>query len=205
MNIIEIVGYIGSALVLISFLMTSVVRLRLVNMAGSIISGTYALIIGSYPLALMNFVLVLINAHFLWQMKTASRSYELVRVAPDDEFLTYLLGRWGDDIEALFPGIDLEAVRAGATDAYVSVFEDAPVAVAVGAREGDEFSLTLDYAGPAYRDLSIGKSLFEELAKTGLRTVFYRGPVENHRAYLKAMGFEEHHDKWGKVLKANAS
>ena len=36
-TIIEAVGYVGSALVLVSFLMTSVVKLRVVNAAGSLI------------------------------------------------------------------------------------------------------------------------------------------------------------------------
>ena len=46
--IIEAVGYLGSFLVLVSFLMTSVVKLRIVNTIGSLIFMIYALIIKSY-------------------------------------------------------------------------------------------------------------------------------------------------------------
>ena len=53
--IIEAVGYLGSALVLVSFLMSSVVKLRVVNTVGSLIFTVYALIIRSYPTAVMNF------------------------------------------------------------------------------------------------------------------------------------------------------
>ena len=59
--IIEAVGYLGSFLVLVSFLMTSVVKLRIVNTIGSLIFMIYALIIKSYPTAVMNACLVLIN------------------------------------------------------------------------------------------------------------------------------------------------
>ena len=48
-TIIEAVGYLGSTLVLVSFLMSSVLRLRLVNTAGSLIFAIYALIIRSCP------------------------------------------------------------------------------------------------------------------------------------------------------------
>ena len=58
MDWIEIVGYAGSALVLVSFLMTSVFKLRVVNTVGSIIFAIYALIIRSYPTAVMNIALV---------------------------------------------------------------------------------------------------------------------------------------------------
>ncbi len=63
--LIEIFGYIGSVLVVVSMLMSSVVKLRVINTIGSIISGTYALIIGSFPLALMNICLIIINVYNL--------------------------------------------------------------------------------------------------------------------------------------------
>ena len=66
--LIELFGYLGSFLVLISFLMTSVVKLRVINTIGSLIFMTYAVIIKSYPTAVMNFCLVLINLHYLWKM-----------------------------------------------------------------------------------------------------------------------------------------
>ncbi|MDO5785972.1 MAG: hypothetical protein Q4P20_13030, partial [Eubacteriales bacterium] len=59
--IIEIFGYIGSALVVISMLMSSIVKLRIINTTGSVISGIYAVICGALPLALMNFCLITIN------------------------------------------------------------------------------------------------------------------------------------------------
>ena len=72
--LIELFGYLGSTLVLVSMLMTSVVKLRIINTIGSVIFTIYALIIKSYPTAFMNFCLVLINLRFLWKMsKTEKR------------------------------------------------------------------------------------------------------------------------------------
>ena len=48
--IVELVGYFGSALVLLSFLMTSVVKLRIINMAGGVICTIYSLVIDLYDL-----------------------------------------------------------------------------------------------------------------------------------------------------------
>ena len=73
--IIETIGYVGSALVLISFLMASVVKLRVVNSIGSTIFAIYALIIRSYPTAVMNFCLVCINLRFLWKLRRRDPSY----------------------------------------------------------------------------------------------------------------------------------
>ena len=47
--LIEIFGYIGSVLVVVSLLLSSIVKLRVVNTIGSIVSGIYALIVGALP------------------------------------------------------------------------------------------------------------------------------------------------------------
>lgn len=63
--LIELFGYLGSTLVVVSMLMSSIVKLRIINTIGSLISATYALIIGSYPVALMNICLIIINIYNL--------------------------------------------------------------------------------------------------------------------------------------------
>ena len=62
MNIfLEIFGYIGTVLVVGSMLMTSVAKLRIVNICGSSITAIYSLIIGTYPILIMNVAIVIIN------------------------------------------------------------------------------------------------------------------------------------------------
>ena len=70
MNIyLEIFGYIGTGLVLLSMMMTSVVKLRLINMAGSLISMIYAIICTTWPVVLLNLGLILINGTQLLRMR----------------------------------------------------------------------------------------------------------------------------------------
>ena len=66
---IEMVGYLGSVLVVVSMLMTSVRRLRIVNAVAAGIFTIYALLIQSYPTAFMNFCLVVIDVYHLMRMK----------------------------------------------------------------------------------------------------------------------------------------
>jgi hypothetical protein len=69
---IEIFGYIGTALVLISMAMTSVVKLRVVNMCGSLISMIYAIIVNTWPVVFLNLGLIIINSIQLIRMKMES-------------------------------------------------------------------------------------------------------------------------------------
>lgn len=65
--LLEIFGYIGSGLVIVSMMMKSVKRLRIINMCGSVISAIYAAIVPAYPLMLMNICLIAINGYHLVQ------------------------------------------------------------------------------------------------------------------------------------------
>ncbi len=185
--IIEMVGYAGSVLVLVAFLMTSVVRLRIVNSIGSLIFAVYALIIHSYPTAIMNFCLVLINIHYLRGLKNKGNSYELISVEAGDHFLDYMLNHYREDIEKCFPGIRMELAEVNR--AYIVCCSTAPAGVMLGKEEGGVLDIMLDYSTPAYRDCSIGEYLLARLPEKGIRTLRYAGPVQNHREYLSKMGF----------------
>jgi len=49
----------------VSMFMSSVVKLRIINTAGSVISGIYALISGAFPLFVMNICIIVINIYNL--------------------------------------------------------------------------------------------------------------------------------------------
>ena len=66
---LEIFGYIGTALVIISMMMRSINKLRMFNIAGSIISMIYAIATNTWPIAIMNGVLVIVNVYQLIRVK----------------------------------------------------------------------------------------------------------------------------------------
>ena len=102
-TLIEAFGYLGSALVLVSFLMSSVVKLRVVNTVGSMIFAIYALIIHSYPTAVMNFCLVCINLRFLWKLRRQDPSYRLLSMQPGESYVQDFLKNCAEDIARCFP------------------------------------------------------------------------------------------------------
>ncbi len=70
MNIwLELFGYIGTALVLLSMMMTSIIRLRILNLFGSVISCVYALLVGAWPVMLLNAGMTAVNAVHLIRIK----------------------------------------------------------------------------------------------------------------------------------------
>lgn len=61
----EIIGYLGTGLVILSMTMSSVTKLRILNIAGALVSAVYALLIAAYPVALLNITLTAINLFHL--------------------------------------------------------------------------------------------------------------------------------------------
>ena len=107
---IEMLGYLGSALVVASMLMSSVVKLRVINTIGSGMFAVYALIIHSYPTALMNICLVAINVCNLVRLSRKDQSYDLVDGAGEEGLLGYLLDYYRADIQTYFPDFSRDRV-----------------------------------------------------------------------------------------------
>ncbi len=185
---IEMIGYLGSILVVVSMLMSSVVRLRVINTIGSGIFAAYALMIHSYPTALMNACLVGINVYNLVRLRQGDRSYDLVETTPEDGVLRYLLAHYGRDIRTYFPGF--EGV-SGAERAYVVCCGGDPAGVLLGMQAGPgTLRVTLDYSTPTYRDCSIGAYLYGKLPGKGIHTLIFEEDVsQDHAAYLAKMDF----------------
>lgn len=86
MNIyLEIFGYLGTALVLLSMMMTTVEKLRIVNMAGSLISMIYAILVNTWPVVLLNLGLIFINSVQLIRLKRVGKKQEQPPTTPQEE------------------------------------------------------------------------------------------------------------------------
>lgn len=197
--IIELFGYLGSTLVVVSMLMSSVVKLRVINTIGSIISGTYALIIHSYPLALMNICLIVINCYNLAKLLKSEQQYDLIRVNTGDGFLAYFIARYREDIQNFFQGQDLDSPASNA--AYIVCCGEAPAGLLLGnISENGTLDITVDYTTPTYRDCSVGKYLYAKLPEDGIRKLVYSGKSEKHAEYLQKMGFVSKNGIYEKTL-----
>ena len=62
---LEILGYTGTLLIVISMMMSSVTKLRIINMLGSVITTIYSAICGTWPIVFLNVSLFLINGFHL--------------------------------------------------------------------------------------------------------------------------------------------
>ncbi len=193
---IELFGYLGSTLVVVSMLMSSVVKLRVINTLGSVISGTYALIIGSFPLALMNICLMVINLYNLRKLLVTKQQYHLVKCGRDDATVRFFLAQHAQDIGLYFDGYD-----ADADVVYLIFCDTAPAGILLGqTRKNGAVEVSLEYTTPAYRDCSIGKFLYAALPGEGITALQVASCSEAHRSYLEKMGYDHGETGYTKAL-----
>ncbi len=74
MNIfLELFGYLGTALVLLSMMMNSMTKLRCVNILGSVVSMIYAILVNTWPVVFLNLGMILINTAQLLRTRRAAK------------------------------------------------------------------------------------------------------------------------------------
>ena len=65
----EWVGYLAMAILLISFMMKNVTKLRVINTFGCAIFVIYGSLIAQYPIVITNAAIILINFYYLFIKK----------------------------------------------------------------------------------------------------------------------------------------
>ena len=190
---LELFGYAASALVAISLMMSSILRLRLLNLAGAAAFATYGLLIQAYPVAVLNGIIVLVNGFYLLKMLRAREYFQLLVLRPESDYLKYFLSFYRRDIQRVLPGFEY---RPGANQITLFILRDcAPVGVFIAEQKPDgELRVGIDFVIPHYRDLKIGRFLFVEKAEffreRGVREIVIASRTKEFGEYLVKVGFE---------------
>lgn len=189
---VELVGYLASALVVASLAMTSVVRLRIVSLVGSVVFVAYGLLLPSVPIILTNVAVAALNLWFLRKEFGGNRDLGAVPIAPDAPFLLDFLRSHEADIRTFHPGFQPPSAE---DFALVLTRDGLPAGALVGTPEDGTLRLRLDYVMHAYRDSRIGNWLYGPGAKVftdaGFSTLVAGPASDALRNYLLGVGFTE--------------
>jgi hypothetical protein len=193
--VLEIIGWFGSALLVVSLLQTRVMRLRVLNSAASAVLVGYNAALGVWPMVAMNVVLVGINLTVIWRMvrgRHDARAYDVVPVGVGEPYLAHLLARHAEDVARFNPPPD--ELLAQAEHAFLVTSGDEVVGVVLSRAGGapDEQQVVLDYVLPPYRDFTPGEFVFAPdgpFARMGARRVVASPAMTASERYLAAVGF----------------
>ena len=74
--VVEVIGYVASSFVLISFLLKDIKWIRIVNIIGAVSFVIYGILTKTYPTAFMNGALVLVHVFYLIKMYIDTKKKE---------------------------------------------------------------------------------------------------------------------------------
>jgi len=191
----ELVGYLASLLVVLSLSMTSVVRLRLISLLGSLTFTVYGALIESAPIIITNAAIAVINVWFLRKEfapgTSRGRDLGVSHIRPDSPFLADFVSFHLDDIHRFQPDFHMPAGDDVVT--LVLMREGLPAGLLVGRRTGDVLTIDLDYVLAPYRDSRIGRWLYgpgaDVFRDDGIEMLRSAADTDTHQAYLQRVGF----------------
>jgi len=203
-TVYTLIGYLGSAFVVTSLAMRSILKLRLIGLAGAVTFVTYGYLIDAWPIVWTNVVIVLIHLHFLREIRKTDEYFKVLPVRTVSNYLRYFLDHFAADIERAWPGFEYEPEEDTLTLFILRDLVPAGLFVATVLDE-DTLELKLDYAIPGYRDFKIGRYLYagHVLRDLGYAAIVAHTQGDRAAEYLSKMGFERESagsDSWGRAL-----
>jgi hypothetical protein len=188
---LEWLGYAASLIVLVSLLMSSVKKLRWINLAGSLLFATYGFLIGSLPVGLMNTGIVIINLYYLFQMYKRLDYFQLMSTVEKDYF-NYFVSFHKENMTKFF---ELDDQIDHVNNLKVFILRNTiPAGILIGRTfDQDTLEILVDYATPQFRDFKMAKFLFCEkmsyFTDKGYKKLVTKPGNEKHQSYLKKIGF----------------
>jgi len=193
MNIdsVELIGYFGSILVAISFMLRSLLRLRIINLVGALFFTIYGVLLGAYPVSFLNGLIVCIDLYYLIQMWRQKDFFTFLEVSANSEYLRAFVEFHKKDIAEIIPSY----THKSAEDllCFFILRNMMPAGLFIVKVQGEEALVQLDYVIPNYRDFQVARFIFEENAaffiQRGIRRFVSEGGSAIHQRYLDKMEF----------------
>jgi hypothetical protein len=195
---LEIVGYLASFIVLVSLLMSSIIKLRWINLLGSFIFSIYGFLIGAFPVALMNLCICIINIYYLTKIYGTKEYFHILPIESKSPYYEYFLEFYEKEICKYTSATNLATLNASVSFYILRNMVPAGIFIAQP-QDKNTLKVILDFVIPEYRDFKIGAFIYERnkdyfLDKGYSKLISFTFNSE-HIKYFKKMGFKEVIDK----------
>ncbi|MDC7219022.1 MAG: YgjV family protein [Spirochaetales bacterium] len=199
MDRIEIFGLVASVIVALALTQKSVLRLRVINLIGSVCFIIYGYYIWSLPVMALNTFTTLTNLYYLNRMRKVIERLEILTPGPEEKtFISHFLNSNRDDILSFYPQLDPEALLEDESCRFFPILRNGHTVSLVVCRQSTKtnWHIVLDYATPDFRDLKCGHYFYstirETLKRAGLENIESISTESDNRAhqkYLLRLGF----------------
>ena len=204
---LEVIGWLGSALVVLSLTVAGVWRFRILNLVGAVIATAYNAALGIWPFVAMNAAISVIDVYWLVRLhreRHDAAAYDVIEVGPDDASLAHTLRTHAADIARFYPRFTMGGGEG--RHAFLVLRRDETVGAVVVRDRGDGVAvIELDYVTPRFRDFTPGEFVYRRsgvFSRHGFRRLVVPSDVVGDRDYYARVGFTRAEDGWVREVEA---
>ena len=186
---IEIFGYFASSLVVISLMMNGIVKLRIINLIGALLFASYGFVIHAYPVLIVNGMICFVDIYYLYDIFKTKEFFNVLEVSRDSDYLNYFIRFHKMEIKEYMPAFIFSVTDE--TTVFFILRNSIPAGLIIAEKlNDDKFFIELDFVIPGYRDLKIGKYVYNTIfAQTNVKQLYSHPGNVKHENYLRKMGF----------------
>lgn len=204
---LEVIGWVGSILVVLSLMQARVLRFRWMNLAGSVIAAGYNAWVGIWPFAAMNATIAIIDVYWLIRLYREAHDeavYDVVEVASSDAYFQRVVTVHSRDIARFRPTFSAAAAASDDRSAFLVVRGDETVgAVVIRDDGGGTAVVELDWVTPRFRDFTPGEFVHRRsgiFTGKGFHEVVVESPLASEHSYLARVGFAADGERWVRAV-----
>ncbi|MDA3867410.1 MAG: hypothetical protein PF489_11775 [Salinivirgaceae bacterium] len=190
MELVELIGYLASVLIMVSMMTISIMKGRVITILGGLLFIAYGLYIESQPVAVLNAFIVLFNLYYMYRYVFHYDDFKLLEITAKGNYSDEFFQFFEHDIKRFFPTFKFEVDYE--RKVFLILKNMIVSGMLVGYEREGSFIIEMDYAIPKYRDFKLGRYLYQQTPEvfTTSYTQFV-AETENaaHKKYLLKMGF----------------
>ena len=199
---LELAGWAGSALVILSLTQARVLRFRRLNLAGALLATAYNGVLSIWPFAAMNAVIAGIDVYWLFRLhgeRHDAATYEVVQVAPADSYLQHVLGVHLPEVVGFQPGFSWDPDAPDRSVFLVLRRDETVGLVVVHDLGGGLGQIELDFVTRLFRDFTPAEFVYRRggvLAERGFKRLVAPPNMVSPQTYYPKVGFELDAGRW---------
>ena len=194
LDFLQWIGYLASAIIVVSMMMNSIIKFRWINLIGALLFSVYGFLIDAIPVGILNGIIVIVDIYYLAAIYSKKEVFDILEIHAESEYLTRFLKFHNNQIQKICPGFVYNPDR---NTVSFFILRNMSVAGLFLAHRTDNTVLNvgLDYVLPEYKDFKNGKfvyfSLREKFRNEGYTSITAQGNNLKYFRYLKKLGFKE--------------
>jgi hypothetical protein len=162
---LDLLGWAGSALLILSLLQARVLRFRVLNLVAGLMLVVFNALVGVWPMVAMNLATSAINVWFIGRLvrdRHDEAAFRVIAVRSDDAYLAHVLSVHRLDVLRHQPDFSWDGVPQADRRPFLILKGDETVGVVILRTVGDVAHVELDYVTRRFRDFSPGEFVWRD-------------------------------------------